>query len=186
MDNGEKKKDSGVLPFYGAAAAWVLYALLFDLYRVSHFVFAGLLSLGVFILLETVCAKEEPNIEVTLRPRTEQKKTEETGNPELDKIIRDGQTAIREMERLDGNIASPKISADIRRLSAACGQILAQVRENPEKLPQIHKFMSISCFRRRGVITAQSGGHCVLFLMIPMRLNFWSIMPCAGNRCMRS
>ncbi|MDE7245958.1 MAG: 5-bromo-4-chloroindolyl phosphate hydrolysis family protein [Oscillospiraceae bacterium] len=141
MGNDEKKKEGGVLPFYGAAAAWVLYALLFDLYRVSHFVFAGLLSVGVFILLETVCAKEEPDIEVTIKPGTENIKKEDTGNPELDKMIRDGQMAVSEMKRLDSNIADPEISAGIRRLSSTCEQIFAQVRDNPDKLPQIRKFM---------------------------------------------
>ncbi len=139
MSNPAKKKSGGVLPFYGAAAAWVLYALLFDLYRVSHFVFAGLLSLGVFILLETVCTNDEPNIEVTVQGNP--KKKEETGNTELDQMLRDGQAAVREMERLDLSIADEAVSANIRRLSAACEQIFVQVRQNPAKLPQIRKFM---------------------------------------------
>ena len=47
MPNTVKKVRKSAAPFYGAAAAWVVYALAFDLYRWNHFVFAALLSAGV-------------------------------------------------------------------------------------------------------------------------------------------
>lgn len=65
-----------------------------------------------------------------------------TGNPELDKMIEDGKKAIAEMKRLDDNIADPTISAQIVRLQQLAGKIFAQVEQNPEKLPQIRKFMN--------------------------------------------
>ena len=65
-----------------------------------------------------------------------------TGNPELDKMIEDGRKAIAEMKRLDDNIADPTISAQIVRLQELSGKIFAQVEQNPEKLPQIRKFMN--------------------------------------------
>ena len=135
MANADKKTRKSTLPIYGAAAAWAVYAAAFSLYRPSHFVFAALLSGGVYLLLQSVCPEEA--VPAPVPPEKE----EETGNPELDKVIRDGQLAISEMRRLDANIADEKISADIRRLEAVSNSIFQQVKADPDKLPQIRKFM---------------------------------------------
>ena len=64
-----------------------------------------------------------------------------TGNPELDRMTRDGALAIREMKRLDENIADPGISADIVRLEQVSAKIFEEVKAHPEKLPQIRRFL---------------------------------------------
>ncbi len=138
MPNTVKKVRKSAAPFYGAAAAWVVYALAFDLYRWNHFVFAALLSAGVFLLLRGVCRDEVTEIPVPDPPREEEKPT---GNAELDKMISDGRKAVSEMKRLDDAIEDEKISADIRRLETICQQIFQQVKADPAKLPQIRRFM---------------------------------------------
>ena len=49
-----KKVRKSAAPYYGAAAVWIAWAALRDLYRPSHFVFVAVLSLGVFLLLRAV------------------------------------------------------------------------------------------------------------------------------------
>ena len=133
-----KKIRRSVAPFYGVAAVWVVYALAFDLYRPTHFVFAAVLSTGVYLLLRAVCKDEEYEVEIPDPPKPE---PASTGNPELDKMIRDGALAGEEMKRLDENIEDEKISQAIRKLEQTSQAIFQQVREAPEKLPQIRKFM---------------------------------------------
>ena len=133
-----KKIRRSVAPFYGVAAVWVVYALAFDLYRPTHFIFAAVLSAGVYLLLRTVCKDEEYEVEIPDPPKPE---PASTGNPELDKMIRDGALAVEEMKRLDENIEDEKISQAIRELEQTSQAIFQQVREAPEKLPQIRKFM---------------------------------------------
>ena len=133
-----KKIRRSVAPFYGVAAVWVVYALAFDLYRPTHFIFAAVLSAGVYLLLRAVCKDEEYEVEIPDPPKPE---PASTGNPELDKMIRDGALAVEEMKRLDENIEDEKISQAIRKLERTSQAIFQQVREAPEKLPQIRKFM---------------------------------------------
>lgn len=133
-----KKIRRSVAPFYGVAAVWVVYALAFDLYRPTHFIFAAVLSAGVYLLLRAVCKDEEYEVEIPDPPKPE---PASTGNPELDKMIRDGALAVEEMKRLDENIEDEKISQAIRELERTSQTIFQQVREAPEKLPQIRKFM---------------------------------------------
>lgn len=133
-----KKIRRSVAPFYGVAAVWVVYALAFDLYRPTHFIFAVVLSAGVYLLLRAVCKDEEYEVEIPDPPKPQPASTR---NPELDKMIRDGALAVEEMKRLDENIEDEKISQAIRKLEQTSQAIFQQVREAPEKLPQIRKFM---------------------------------------------
>ena len=133
-----KKIRRSVAPFYGVAAEWVVYALAFDLYRPTHFIFAAVLSAGVYLLLRAVCKDEEYEVEIPDPPKPQ---PASTGNPELDKMIRDGALAVEEMKRLDENIEDEKISQAIRKLEQTSQAIFQQVREAPEKLPQIRRFM---------------------------------------------
>lgn len=133
-----KKTRKSALPFYGAAAVWVIWALFFSLYRLSDFLLAGGLSLGALLFLQAVCKDEVTETEVPDPPKPEEKPT---GNAALDKMIDDGKKAIAEMKRLDGAIEDEKISQDIRRLESVSQKIFDQVREDPAKLPQIRQFM---------------------------------------------
>lgn len=121
------------IPLYVAAVTWLLYALLFPLYRLPHFLLAAAAAAVVGIVARLFC--RDTVEEVPEEPET-------TGNEELDKMIADSKKAIAEMKRLDDNIADPAISAQIVRLQQLAGKIFAQVEQNPEKLPQIRKFMN--------------------------------------------
>ena len=121
------------IPLYAAAVTWLLYALLFPLYRLPHFLLAAAAAAVVGVVARLFC--RDTVEEVSEEPET-------TGNEELDKMIADGKKAITEMKRLDDNIADPAISAQIVRLQQLSGNIFAQVEQNPEKLPQIRNFMN--------------------------------------------
>lgn len=97
-----------------------------------------MLSAGVFLLLRAVCKDEEYEVEIPDPPKPQ---PASTGDPSLDKMIRDGNLALEEMKRLDESIEDERISQAIRRLEQASQAIFQQVRESPEKLPQIRKFM---------------------------------------------
>lgn len=127
-----------VAPFYAAAVAFLLYALIFPLYAPLHYAIAAAAAAAVFAVASLLCRGSAVG-----QSGKEEKKAEEkpTGNPELDKMLKDGRLAIAEMKRLDGNIADEEISADIVRLEQVSEKIFDQVRQDPKKLPQIRKFM---------------------------------------------
>ena len=128
-------KRRSTVPYYAAAGTWIIYALLFPLYRVPHFIIAAVASAAVFAIMNSVCGTVEEVVP------DKPKKEESTGNAELDKMIRDGNLAISEMKRLNDSIKDEKISADIDRLEDLSAKIFAQVKADPSKLPQIRKFM---------------------------------------------
>ena len=122
-------------PLYAAAVVWVLYALLFPLYRLIHFIIVAAASAMVYLIAKALC----PDIVEEVK---EEEKPQTTGNEELDKMIADGKLAISEMKRLNESIKDETVSRQIDRLEEISGKIFAQVQNDPKKLPQIRKFMS--------------------------------------------
>lgn len=120
-------------PIYAAAVVWVLYALLLPLYKPGHFMMAAAASVVVFLIARIFCKDVVEEVEEKPQP---------TGNPELDKMISDGELAIREMRRLNDSIKDETISRQIDRLEEVSGKIFDCVKADPEKLPQIRKFMN--------------------------------------------
>ena len=135
-------------PLYAAAAAWVLYALLFPLYRPGHFVIALAASAVVYGIARLFC--KDIVEEVPQEPET-------TGNQELDQMIAQGKGALDEMRRLNDSIQDAAISAQIERLSQVSDKIFQQVQKNPSQLPQIRKFMSY--YLPTTPQQLQGGGH---------------------------
>lgn len=140
MAKTKKQTGQSVAPYYGVAATWVVYALLFNLHKVSHYLTVIVLSAAVWMLLDAVCGGKT-TAEPEKAKAAEKPGEKSTGNAELDKMIRDGKLAVAEMKRLDENIEDEKISADIRRLEAVSQKIFDQVKADPSKLSQIRKFM---------------------------------------------
>ena len=120
-------------PIYAAAVVWILYALLFPLYRVGHFALCAAASAAVYLIARLFCRDVVEEVE---------EKPEPTGNAELDKMISDGNLAIAEMKRLNESIKDEKISRQIDRLEEISGKIFDCAKASPEKLPQIRKFMN--------------------------------------------
>ncbi|WP_325201044.1 5-bromo-4-chloroindolyl phosphate hydrolysis family protein [Oscillibacter sp.] len=133
-------------PFYAVAALWLLGGLFLPLYSKTAVALMALVSAAVFFAVGRLCRGGETAAGSAGTEKKEEapKKPEpapSTGNPELDKAIKDGKLALGEMKRLDDSIADPGVSADIVRLSQVSEKIFQAVRDDPDKLPQIRKFM---------------------------------------------
>ena len=139
----ETSKRKPVAPFYAVAVLWIAAGLLVPLYTVGHYMMMAVVSVVVFCGVKALCKGAgvvgEPVAEA---PKAEAKpKEESTGDPEVDKMLKEGRMAIAEMKRLDDNIADPGISADIVRLEEVSQKIFEEVKRDPAKLPKIRRFM---------------------------------------------
>ncbi|MBQ3548564.1 MAG: 5-bromo-4-chloroindolyl phosphate hydrolysis family protein [Oscillospiraceae bacterium] len=121
------------IPLYVVALTWVLYGLLFPLYRLPHFLLAIAATAVVGVIARCFCGNVE--VEVPEEPVT-------TGNAELDKMLAEGKAAIEEMKVLDAAIDDEGISGQIVRLQILAQRIFDHVEANPEKLRDIRRFMN--------------------------------------------
>ena len=134
-----ESKRKPVAPFYAVAVLWLAWGLLVPLYEPLHYALAAAASAAVFLVVGALCRTGTAG--QPAENKTEAKPEPSTGNAGLDKMLKDGRLAIAEMKRLDDNIADPGISADIVRLEQVSQKIFDEVRRDPDKLPQIRKFM---------------------------------------------
>ncbi len=123
-------------PLYAVAAVWVVWALLFPLYRLLHFALLIALSAGVYLVGRKVIWKDVliPIPDPVPEPRTEEERAVAEMKAERDR-------AVAEMRRLNDAIADPQISAQIDHMEAVTDKIFQEVEKDPGKRPQIRRFL---------------------------------------------
>ena len=137
MANTVKKVQHSTVPYYGVAVVWAVYALLFDLYKVSHYIIVGVLSIVIFIILKILCKDSVVDV-VTGDDKLE---LEMTGNEEIDEVIKKGQETLNEMHEIKSRIGNEKIADDVSEMEDSAKRIFEHVRDNPQKLHQIRHFL---------------------------------------------
>lgn len=128
-----------VAPIYAVAVLWIVWGLVFPLHKPLHFVLAAIASVIVFCVGKMIWPDKTYN---TAEPEAKKEEPKTTGNPEIDALIKERDRAVSEMRRLNDSIEDPAISAQIDHLEDTTKKIIAQVVKNPEKLPQIRRFMN--------------------------------------------
>ena len=125
-------------PVYALAAVWLVWGLFLPLYALWHFLLAAVLSAMAFFAVKKIC----PDRTIVLPEPEPEPEPEKTGLPEIDALILERDRALAEMRRLNDAIEDPKISDQIDHMEEITQKIIAHVVENPQKLPQIRKFMN--------------------------------------------
>ena len=127
-----------VAPFYAVAVLWVVWGLLLPLHSLIHLILAAAASVIVFCVAKAI--RPDKTYETPQPEEKEEPKT--TGNPDIDALIKERDRAVSEMRRLNDSIEDPTISAQIDRLESTTAKIVDHVVKNPDKLPDIRRFMN--------------------------------------------
>ncbi|MGI5962745.1 MAG: 5-bromo-4-chloroindolyl phosphate hydrolysis family protein [Lawsonibacter sp.] len=143
-----------VIPIYLIGVAWLGYALLFPLRTGKDYILCAGLSLVAFVVGKALfpdkvfampgekATEPEPGKEKAEPKKEPEKETpKSTGNPEIDRLVKERERALSEMRRLNDNILDEQISAQIDHLEEVTRKIMDQVVAQPKKLPQIRRFL---------------------------------------------
>ena len=128
------KRIKSVVPIYIMAAAFLLYALIFPMYRVTDIAIA----LGISILLYFAAGLVFRGKIVEV-PRDIP--FEKSGNSTADTMITQGRGYIRRLEELRSEIVDIKITSQIANLQEISIQIFEFIQKNPAHARKIHTFM---------------------------------------------
>lgn len=128
----EVKKPS-VIPIYSVAVLWIIYSLVFPMYKLWHFLIPIVLSFVLFFVMKKIFPGKTEYVEVPKEPET-------TGNPEIDALLREGEMAESEFKRLKGSIHVASIKMKIDEIMDITGKIFADVKEDPADYPQVKRF----------------------------------------------
>ena len=148
-----KHVKQSVLPIYLVGFFWLGYALLFSLRSAGQYLLCAALSAVVFILGKALFPdktydlpeeKEQSKQEAAkgdAKEKTQAKTEQPAPSPEVAALMKERDRAISEMRRLNDNIPDPRLSQQIDHLEEVTGKIVDQVVSQPNKLPQIRRFM---------------------------------------------
>lgn len=128
----EVKKPS-VIPIYSVAVLWIIYSLVFPMYKLWHFLIPIVLSFVLFFVMKKIFPGKTEYVEVPKEPET-------TGNPEIDALLREGEMAESEFKRLKDSIRVASIKMKIDEIMDITGKIFADVKEDPADYPQVKRF----------------------------------------------
>lgn len=132
MEERIEKRIPSVIPYYSCGMVWVLYALVFPMYRMIDFLLVGSSSLAVFLVLRKMIP---PKIVVEYRPIS-------TGDSQLDAMLSQGKTFISDLMQMRQDISNRAIQTQIDRMIASSQKIFEQVQRSPQKLSSIRRFMN--------------------------------------------
>lgn len=124
------------VPLYGAAAVWAVWCLILPLYKLWHLALLAAVSVGVYFLLAKLFPGKRVEVEV---PEPEPQPVT-TGNPETDALLREGETAVRELSRLRRSIREPSVRARVDEITELTRKIFADIVDDPQDIPQVKRF----------------------------------------------
>lgn len=138
-----------VSPIYAVAMLWLAWALILPLFTLLHYVPLIIAAAILYNIVNNGAKKKtavkEEQTTTSQRKQEVAKPVEEkktTGNPEVDKLIKERDITISELRRLNANIENEKISAQIDDIEATTSKIFDIVIAHPEKVSQISKFLN--------------------------------------------
>ena len=123
------------LPLYLTAATALILTKYLPLYELWGLILYVGITAGAWLFFEKKIKKKPVVIKVPALPKT-------TGDSTADAVIREGREYISKMRAANDAIAEPEISAKIDRVADICDKIFAHISENPQKIPQIRRFMN--------------------------------------------
>jgi len=134
-----KQKPRAVSPFYALGATWLLYGLLFPLYRPTDYVIAFLLGATVFftVFLFTLPVKEPEPVETpsapTAKPMTDTEKKLAECELYLD--------AIQKISRQTKE-SGMEIAEETAKMEHSLAEVVKELKAHPEDLHKMHKFLN--------------------------------------------
>lgn len=153
-----KKRHRGIGPVGTIVLIWVIFAFILPVLRLS----GGLIAAGLAIMASVWAANalrrkadkrkdEQAAIPVQyteVTPEPEKPAAQEAPaaepspySPEVQAVIQEGRTALKEMGRLYASIPNPEIRSRINELMSVSDKIIRDAIDDPADVPQIRKFL---------------------------------------------
>lgn len=124
------------VPIYIAAGAFLLYGLLFPLYRMKHIITALIVTGIVYLIAKAFFpAKAEAIPEKPPEPV-------KTGDEEVDELLKNGRESMVKLRNLNDDIRDEYLTLEISRMEKAGKLIFDTIQAHPERAGKIRRFMS--------------------------------------------
>lgn len=124
--------EKSVLPILAIGGVWLLWALLFPLYSLKHFLLCGVVSLLVYLLLKKLLPE---------RVRYEPIPQVSTGDQQADALLKEGRETLANIGRTADGIQNTVVRLKIQGLEKTCGRILEHLQAHPKAAGSLRRFL---------------------------------------------
>ena len=122
-----------VAPLYGLASVWLIYCLVFPLYKPLHFLLLAIAGAAAYTALSLIFPGKTEYIR-------EPEKPVETGNAEIDALLREGERAVSEMRIAGARITDEQVSKKVEEIIAITDKIFKNILDDPSDYRQVKRF----------------------------------------------
>ena len=122
------------IPIYAVGATWLLYSLVFPLYRLLDFVIAALVSALVYVILYILVP--DKRVQVT------ESDFAKSGDSLADETVAQGEVMLNELKALAGQLNHQGLRQTVDELGRIGASIYDYVAKHPKSAAQLRKFNS--------------------------------------------
>ncbi len=128
----KQRKIPSAIPVYMAAAVWLIAWLIHPIYKLLPALIVAVLSFGAYY-----------GGKFLFPGRVEEYEADpSTGDPEVDRQIKEGRADMNRLKELAAGIDSPELKKELDRIIYAGGRIFDALERTPTQALQVRKFMS--------------------------------------------
>ena len=127
----KEKRIKSAIPIYLSSLTWVLFALIFDMYKITNIAIVFAVSVIVYIFTKRFFKDKVILVEEDV----------DTGNKEIDEIINKGRNLLFEMQKINSKIENENINNQTNQLLNYGRAIFDFVQKDTSKIGNIGMFM---------------------------------------------
>jgi len=126
-------KRKSVIPIYAISVVWVLYCLIFPLFRTWHIIIPVLISILVYTIFSKVFPGKVEYIEVPIEPVR-------SGDEKIDALLAQGEIAVSEMKRLRESIPDECVQKKLDEIIPVTDSIFKKLLIEPNVFSKVRRF----------------------------------------------
>ena len=128
----EIKKKSAA-PVYGVAIVWVLYCLIFPLYRTWHLIVLACSAVLAYFVLSMIFPGKTEYVDIPEEPVR-------SGDEKIDAMLAEGERAVSEMRGLRNTIQGEHVRQTLDEIIFVIDKIFKKLLQDPDVYNQVKRF----------------------------------------------
>ncbi|MEA4920529.1 MAG: 5-bromo-4-chloroindolyl phosphate hydrolysis family protein [Clostridiaceae bacterium] len=132
-DGNKTKALSSPYCFYVAGAAFILYSLIFPMYKITHYLLAALIGATAYFVSSKLLPKQV--VKVAEAPVS-------TGDSLADAAVKEGRENLKALAAIREMITSQNVKDSLSSIESTVSKIMDAIQNDPKKAPRVRRLMS--------------------------------------------
>lgn len=132
-DGNKTKTLSSPYCFYVAGAAFILYSLIFPMYKITHYLLAALIGAAAYFVSSKLLPKQVVKVEEA---------PVSTGDSLADTAVKEGRESLKELANIREMITSQNTKDNLASIEATVNKVLDAIQDDPKKAPRVRRLMN--------------------------------------------